>query len=116
MGFGLGEANQIITSTFAGQPARQTPNVERQTLRFAGFFVIFVGWSPWKRLRFSDLAKESVIEFFSCSIVMLQSRHETYLPLTSCTRNYPGINGRAEASCARQEGVGPHGGTNNLQR
>jgi hypothetical protein len=31
------------------------------------------GWRARKGLRFSDLARESVIEVFSCSIVMLQS-------------------------------------------
>jgi hypothetical protein len=68
------------------------------------------------RLRFSSLAKESVIEGFSCSIVMLQSGNETYLAHTSCTRNYPAIDGRTEASRDPKEGSCPYGGTDKLQR
>ena len=37
---------------------------------------------------------------------MLQSRNETYLPLTSCTSNYPSVDGRTkgfEAPCDRNE-------------
>ena len=44
----------------------------------------------------AGIAKESFIEVFSCSIIVLQSRHETYLPLTSCTSNYPTFDGHRE--------------------
>ncbi len=52
----------------------------------------------WNRLEMSGLAKKSIIEVFSCSIVVLQSRHENYLPLASCTSTYPAIDGHPEGS------------------
>ena len=50
--------------------------------------------SDLERALVERFAKESFIEVFSCSIILLQSGHETYLPLTSCTRNYPTSDGR----------------------
>jgi hypothetical protein len=62
------------------------------------------------------LAKENV---FSCSIVMLQSRNETYLPPTSCAGNYSAIDGRTKGSkapCGCEEGTRSRSGTDKLHR
>jgi hypothetical protein len=49
---------------------------------------------------------------------MLQSRNETYLPLTNCPGIYPAIDGRAKISKAPygEKRIRPHVGYNKLQR
>ena len=62
--------------------------------------------------------RESASKSFHVSNVMLQSGNETYLPLTSCTSNYPAIDGGSEVSeapCA-QERTRPNDGNDKLQR
>src|SRR5271166_1048713 len=72
--------------------------------------------SAWNRLILSILANESVIEVFSCSGIMLQSRHETYLPLTNCVSNYPTVDGRRQRQKGQSFAQKDHGSKSRVRR